>query len=274
MASFSIQCEARSWRICFICLCVLSVFLIFAHLFIVLYLKNQTPTKSSTQIKDLHHLCLECQDLMVHPIDDMESLRNFETNGDNKTCCTKDNLQVKHLVHQFLERNHRISKATEGIDFPKCVDHDKGQKPAGRVIGVDQYQTDEEGHLLKWLNNINGSFQNPGVTFTDGQLEIAETGYYWFHSHVTFNDTIFPSEHFAFLHNVFRRPANYPSEKDMKLTEAVIGRCKLLAGFTDRRSFLRDIAYFKKGDRIIVKVSNPEMLSRTPDDSFLEVHLY
>ncbi|KAK3590789.1 hypothetical protein CHS0354_038727 [Potamilus streckersoni] len=47
-------------------------------------------------------------------------------------------------------------------------------------------------------------------------------------------------------HTIFRRSTEHPLRDDWKLAEAGQTLCKLRSGFTDRSSFIGDIAYFKK----------------------------
>ncbi|KAK3590796.1 hypothetical protein CHS0354_038735 [Potamilus streckersoni] len=256
--------------------CILSVILIV----IVCFWKSSIKSLiASGQVEELRGFCLKCQDISFHPLDDLDLLDRFKRKNNGTDCCVKSSSEAKHLVHQFLERNHRISKAKAGHVIPKCSNDQNVEKPTGRVVAVDFDQTGipiEERHLIRWLNTETGSYTNSGVKFIDGQLEITTPGYYWFNSRVTFKDTntSFADDRFAFFHTVYRRSVEYQLREDYKLVEAGETRCKFQSGFTYRSTFIGDIAYFRKGERIIVKVSQPEMISLSPYDSFLEVHLY
>ncbi|KAK3600240.1 hypothetical protein CHS0354_032774 [Potamilus streckersoni] len=255
--------------------CILTAVLIVT----TYYWKWHVRSLTSSGNTDETRLCLKCEKIFVHPIDDENILNDLERTNNGTKCCTKNTSQLKHLVHQFLERNHRIHMAKEGLIIPQCHDDTNEEKPAGRLVGVDHNRrgTDyEDRHTLQWQNERDYSYQTPGVKFTNGQLQITTPGYYWFNSRVTFRDTntTIWNDRYAFFHTIYRRSAEYPLRKDSKLVEAGKTRCKLRSVFADRSSFIGDIAYFKKGESIIVKVSHPEMVSSSATDSFLEVRLY
>ncbi|KAK3611480.1 hypothetical protein CHS0354_039091 [Potamilus streckersoni] len=245
---------------------------------IVYYWKCQVSIFTE-QNEEHQRFCLNCESLSVHPNEDYTLLKDFERIDNSTKCCAKNTLEVKYLVNQFLERNHRISKARDELFIPRCSSDAIAEKPAGRVIGVDLAKTvmdNNEKQVLRWLNTEEGSYQTPGVTFVDGQLEITTSGYYWFNSRIIFRDTntTFADDNFAFFYTIYRRLADYPLREDLKLVEAGTTRCKLRSGFTDRSIFVGDIAYIRKGERIIAKASNPEIISLAPHASFLEVRLY
>ncbi|KAK3590787.1 hypothetical protein CHS0354_038725 [Potamilus streckersoni] len=268
--------NVQSYKTLFCVAFTTNCILMAALLMTAYYWKCQVQTSWDTTDKQM---CLKCEDISVHPLDDTILLEDFQRKDNGTKCCTKDKSHLKHLVHQFLERNHRLYVAKEGITIPKCTDHTNEKKPACRVVGIDRTWTGtdyDDRHLLRWLNIADDYYQNPGVTFTNGQLKIITPGFYWFNSRVTFRDTnvTISKGSIAFFHTIFRRSAEYPLREDWKLVESAKTRCKLQSDFTDRISFLGDIAYFKKGESVIVKVSHPEMVSLSARDSFLEVHLY
>ncbi|MGH0178715.1 UNVERIFIED_CONTAM: hypothetical protein FKN15_077558 [Acipenser sinensis] len=122
--------------------------------------------------------------------------------------------------------------------------------------------------LQQELTELRQAFTE-GMEYRDGALLINETGQYFLYSRLLLRGTTCPRDR-AVVHRVFKRSGRYPAAISL-LEDRKLSYCSGERMWTSS-SYLAAVVQLQKFDRVSVNVSEPQLVSLEPANTYFGIY--
>ncbi|XP_062920951.1 tumor necrosis factor ligand superfamily member 6-like [Mobula hypostoma] len=168
------------------------------------------------------------------------------------------------------------------MEFKKIQKDQEEQSSQAKMVGapIVKKQTTVAAHLtgmysakssstLLWDANKDNAFTS-GLHYKEGSLIISEAGYFLIYSKIYFRGTECKPDT-VLQQNVLKRTDRYPVALRLMTVSSNL-HCAEKENLWSRNSFQTGVFKLSKGDRILVNVSNPELVNFDQFHTFFGLH--
>lgn len=258
---------------------ILNVFLLAILIFIIAFFDKDKSQR--VIINPSKTFCLACDEISIHPDDDPINFRQFSKRKENgkEICCADEGQNLDKLMELYVERKHAMKASAMNTQELQAACNSKVDdfepRVMARVAGISGTRPNGVNHIVDWktTGNERGLFFKENVTYdvVKDEFVINKRGYYYVYSQVTLDFNAATQDQTKSLcHYLYKTP---PRGQPDKLLENSRTRCKFQGTSTQSTSYIGAVFNFNKDDRLMVKVSDPNILDRADSKSYFGLHI-
>ena len=258
---------------------ILNVFLFAILIVIITYYINDKSQR--VIIKPAKTFCLPCEEISIHPDDDPANFHKYfvQRQENGKTlCCADDGRNLEKMMELYVERKHAIKTAESSKEELEAACNDKitdfEPRVMARVAGIKETRENGVNHVVHWQLSKSGLdlFFKHNISYDPNTAEfiINQPGYYYIYSQITMNiNKGVQSGRDSICHYIYRTRNGLP----VKLLQNSRTRCKFQGDESKSTSYIGAVFNMNKEDRLLVKVSHPDVVDKAESRSYYGVHI-
>ncbi|XP_058890147.1 tumor necrosis factor ligand superfamily member 6 [Acipenser ruthenus] len=175
-------------------------------------------------------------------------------------------------LQQELTELRQDSTSTSSRNLTPVLEKQIGlaveEKETKRMAHLTVKSANGRSETLLWEPVVGKAFTE-GMEYRDGALLINETGQYFLYSRLLLRGTTCPRDR-AIVHRVFKRSGRYPAPISL-LEDRKLSYCSGERMWTSS-SYLAAVMQLQKFDRVSVNVSEPQLVSLEPANTYFGIY--